>query len=233
MTLWRLALNHMVGSRFGTESCSVARLKRGCCGTLTHDYKRHGTITLFAVLSLLDGRMIGDGMPQHRHQEFIRYLKQIDSTTPAGLRPVGGNTRSPFPHPSVAIHPIGVQSFQPWVHCGRVLTGLAIDLVRFMGASLRSRPPWPPRISPSGSNWSSTILFGLRSFQMPMRWLSFRQPRSCFGTAPVLAGRARAGRPRHEPNTNFILQYFSSTLAASLSLLRGCIEQSDPALFLP
>jgi transposase len=60
-------------------------LKRGRCGTMTHDYKRHGTTTLFAALSVLDGTVIGDCMPRHRHQEFIRFLKQIDATTPAAL----------------------------------------------------------------------------------------------------------------------------------------------------
>jgi transposase len=60
-------------------------LKRGRCGTMTHDYKRHGTTTLFAALSLLDGRVIGDCMPRHRHQEFIRFLKQIDAATPPAL----------------------------------------------------------------------------------------------------------------------------------------------------
>jgi transposase len=58
-------------------------LKRGRCGTMTHDYKRHGTTTLFAALSLLDGSVIGDCMPRHRHQEFIRFLKRIDTSTPA------------------------------------------------------------------------------------------------------------------------------------------------------
>lgn len=56
-------------------------LKKGRCGTMTHDYKRHGTTTLFAALSLLDGKVIGDCMPRHRHQEFIRFLKKIDSET--------------------------------------------------------------------------------------------------------------------------------------------------------
>jgi transposase len=60
-------------------------LKRGRCGTMTHDYKRHGTTTLFAALSLLDGTVIGDCMPRHRHQEFIRFLKQIDAATPVAL----------------------------------------------------------------------------------------------------------------------------------------------------
>jgi transposase len=60
-------------------------LKRGRCGTMTHDYKRNGTTTLFAALSMLDGSVIGDCMPRHRHQEFIRFLKQIDAQTPPEL----------------------------------------------------------------------------------------------------------------------------------------------------
>jgi transposase len=57
-------------------------LKPGRCGTMTHDYTRHGTTTLFAALSTLDGTVIGDCMPQHRHQEFIRFLKRLDQQTP-------------------------------------------------------------------------------------------------------------------------------------------------------
>ena len=60
-------------------------LKKGRCGTLTHDYKRNGTTTLFAALSVLDGHVIGDCMPRHRHQEFIRFLKKIDGETPPAL----------------------------------------------------------------------------------------------------------------------------------------------------
>ncbi|TAK00297.1 IS630 family transposase [bacterium] len=60
-------------------------LKKGRLGTMTHDYKRHGTTTLFAALSMLDGKVIGDCMPRHRHQEFIRFLNRIDGETPAGL----------------------------------------------------------------------------------------------------------------------------------------------------
>ena len=60
-------------------------MKRGRCGTMTHDYKRNGTTTLFAALSMLDGKVIGDCMPHHRHQEFIRFLKRIDGEIPARL----------------------------------------------------------------------------------------------------------------------------------------------------
>jgi transposase len=51
-------------------------LKPGKCGTMTHDYKRHGTTTLFAALNVLDGTIIGRNMQRHRHQEFIRFLKR-------------------------------------------------------------------------------------------------------------------------------------------------------------
>ena len=60
-------------------------IKKGRCGTMTHDYKRHGTTTLFAALSMLDGKVIGDCMPRHRHQEFIRFLNKIDAETPSNL----------------------------------------------------------------------------------------------------------------------------------------------------
>ncbi len=57
-------------------------LKKGRCGTMTHDFKRNGTTTLFAALSTLDGKVIGSCMPQHRHQEWLKFLKQIDRETP-------------------------------------------------------------------------------------------------------------------------------------------------------
>jgi len=52
---------------------------------MTHDYTRHGTTTLFAALSTLDGAVIGDCMPQHRHQEFTRFLKRVDLETPSEM----------------------------------------------------------------------------------------------------------------------------------------------------
>ena len=59
-------------------------LKRGRCGTMTHDYKRNGTTTLFAALDVLDGKVIGRCMQRHRHQEFIRFLNAIEAEVPAG-----------------------------------------------------------------------------------------------------------------------------------------------------
>ena len=57
-------------------------MKKGRAGTMTHDYKRHGTTTLFAALNVLDGTVIGRIMKRHRHQEFIRFLNDIDVKVP-------------------------------------------------------------------------------------------------------------------------------------------------------
>src|SRR6201993_2337944 len=59
-------------------------LKKGRCGTMTHDYKRNGTTTLFAALNVLEGGVIGRCMQRHRHQEFIRFLNAIEAEVPAG-----------------------------------------------------------------------------------------------------------------------------------------------------
>jgi transposase len=59
-------------------------MKKGRAGTMTHDYKRNGTTTLFAALNVLDGTVIGRNMQRHRHQEFIRFLNTIEASVPAG-----------------------------------------------------------------------------------------------------------------------------------------------------
>jgi len=58
-------------------------MKKGRCGTLTHDYKRNGTTCLFAALNVLDGTVIGSCYPRHRHEEFLKFLRQINRETPA------------------------------------------------------------------------------------------------------------------------------------------------------
>jgi len=58
-------------------------LKRGRCGTMTHDYKRNGTATLFAALNTLDGTVISMCDDRHRHQEWLKFLRVIDDVTPA------------------------------------------------------------------------------------------------------------------------------------------------------
>jgi hypothetical protein len=58
-------------------------MKKGRCATMTHDYKRHGTTTLFAALDILEGKVIGRCMQRHRHQEFIRFLNAVERQVPA------------------------------------------------------------------------------------------------------------------------------------------------------
>jgi transposase len=57
-------------------------IKKGRCGTMTHDYKRHGTTTLFAALEMLQGKVIGQCYQRHRHQEFLKFLRTLDQEFP-------------------------------------------------------------------------------------------------------------------------------------------------------
>jgi transposase len=61
-------------------------MKPGRAGTMTHDYKRNGTTTLFAALNVLTGSVIGQCLPRHRHSEFLTFLRTIDRTVPKGLQ---------------------------------------------------------------------------------------------------------------------------------------------------
>ena len=60
-------------------------MKKGRCGTMTHDYVRHGTTTLFAALNVLDGTVIGSCFERHRHEEFLKFLRQVNRDTPEGM----------------------------------------------------------------------------------------------------------------------------------------------------
>jgi transposase len=66
-------------------------MKKGRAGTMTHDYKRNGTTTLFAALNMLDGRVIGQCMSRHRHREFLRFLKTIETPTDLDLHLIVDN----------------------------------------------------------------------------------------------------------------------------------------------
>ena len=94
-------------------------MKKGRCGTMTHDYKRHGTTTLFAALNVLDGKVIGRCMQRHRHQEFIRFLNAVEATNvPAGklIHAIADNYAT-HKHPKVrqwlARHPRWTFHFTP------------------------------------------------------------------------------------------------------------------------
>ena len=61
-------------------------MKKGRCGTMTHDYKRNGTTSLFAALEVLQGRVIGQCYERHRHQEFLKFLRRLDQEFPGEMR---------------------------------------------------------------------------------------------------------------------------------------------------
>jgi hypothetical protein len=63
-------------------------LKKGRCGTMTKDYKRNGTTTLFAALKVLSGRVIGQSSERHRHQEFLRFLRRLEREFPERFRSI-------------------------------------------------------------------------------------------------------------------------------------------------
>jgi transposase len=93
-------------------------MKKGRCGTMTHDYIRHGTTTLFAALNVLNGSVIGRCMQQLRHQEFIRFLNAIEAAVPAGklIHAIADNYAT-HKHPKVrawlARHPRWTIHFTP------------------------------------------------------------------------------------------------------------------------
>jgi len=60
-------------------------MKKGRAGTMTHDYKRNGTTTLFATFDVLTATVIGQCLPRHRHQEFLTFLHTIDREVPKRL----------------------------------------------------------------------------------------------------------------------------------------------------
>lgn len=61
-------------------------LKKGRCGTMTHDYKRHGTTTLFAALEIAQGKVVGQCYARHRHQEFIKFLNRLNEEFPGEVK---------------------------------------------------------------------------------------------------------------------------------------------------
>jgi len=100
-------------------------LKQGRCGTMTHDYKRNGTTTLFAALSVLDGKVIGQCVPRHRHQEFLKFLRRLDKQFPEELTlhlvmDNYGTHKTPEVQQWLARHPRFVSHFIPtsssWVN---------------------------------------------------------------------------------------------------------------------
>jgi transposase len=93
-------------------------MKKGRLGTMTHDYKRNGTTCLFAALEVLQGRVVGECFVRHRHQEFLRFLRRLDTEFPGdiALHLVMDNYGT-HKHPTVQVwlkrHPRFVPHFVP------------------------------------------------------------------------------------------------------------------------
>ncbi len=93
-------------------------LKKGRCGTMTHDYKRHGTTTLFAALEVAQGKVVGQCFARHRHQEFLKFLKRLDAEFPVEMKlHLVMDNYGTHKHPRVQIwlqrHPRFVPHFVP------------------------------------------------------------------------------------------------------------------------
>ena len=103
-------------------------LKKGRAGTMTHDYERHGTTTLFAAMNVLDGTVIGRNMQRHRHQEFIRFLNVIEKQVPVERRSTPSSTTTP---------PISIPMFDDGSNVNR--DGRSISLRHRLPGSTRSK----------------------------------------------------------------------------------------------
>ena len=115
-------------------------MKKGRAQTMTHDYKRHGTTTLFAALNVLDGTVIGQCQQRHRHTEWLKFLRQIDRQTPKDktLHLIADNYAT-HKHPTVqawlAKHPRIQMHFTPtsasWLNMvERFFRDLTVDALR-------------------------------------------------------------------------------------------------------
>jgi transposase len=102
-------------------------MKRGRAGTMTHDYIRNSTTTLFAALNVLDGRVTGQCMQRHRHQEFLRFLNRLERDIPAGkLVHVILDNYASHKHPNVT-------------------------------ASLTRHPRWTFHFTPTSASWLNAV----------------------------------------------------------------------------
>ena len=102
-------------------------LKKGRCGTMTHDYKRNGTTTLFAALEVAQGKVVGECYPKHRHQEFLKFLRKLDREFPR----------------KVPLH--------------LVLDNYATHKHPFVNAWLKRRPRFVLHFTPTSSSWLNLV----------------------------------------------------------------------------
>ncbi len=160
-------------------------MKPGRAGTMTHDYIRNGTTTLFAALNVLDGTVVGQCMQRHRHQEFLRFLNRLERDIPAGkLVHVILDNYGSHKHPKVrawlARHPRWTFHFTPtsasWLNA---VEGFFAKLTRrrlSAASSIRSSTCRPR----STATWPNTTTAQNHSFGPPTPIAS--SPRQTEGT---------------------------------------------------
>jgi hypothetical protein len=158
-------------------------MKKGRAGTLTHDYKRHGTTTLFAALDVLEGKVIGRCMQRHRHQEFIRFLNAIEAEIPVGkIIHVVLDNYATHKHPKVRAwlvrHPRFVFHFTPksrsWLNAVETLFS-RLTRRRLKRGVFRPAPPYrrqpPPEPAPAGPIDRVECRVHLLRTLRPCRWM--------------------------------------------------------------
>ncbi len=147
-------------------------LKKGRAGTMTYDYKRNGTTTLFAALDVLEGKVIGRCMQRHRDQEFIRFLNAIEAEVPAGK----------------IVHVI-LDNYGPHKHPKMRAGSIAIPALYSTTRQPRARGLMLLRVSsPSSANAvSSAACFGRLSISKP--------PLTAFCARPTTTRSPSPGRP--------------------------------------
>ena len=149
-------------------------MKKGRCGTMTHDYKRHGTTTLFAALEVLEGKVVGQCFQRHRHQEFLRFLRRLDQEFPGEtpLHLVMDNYGT-HKHPNVQVwmkkHPRFIPHFVPtsssWLNlverwfaeltAKRVRRGSFGSVQELQGAIAEFLETW--NVKPKPFVWTATV----------------------------------------------------------------------------
>ena len=200
-------------------------LKKGRCGTMTHDYKRNGTTTLFAALELAQGKVIGQCYARHRHQEFLRFLKRLDGEFPPEkkLRLVMDNYGT-HKHPSVKSwlqrHPRFVPHFIPtsssWLNLierwfgeltgKRIRRGVFVSVADLVRAIEEYLEVW--NTNPKPFVWTATVESIVEKLARCRQTLEKIQP-GCTGP-----------RPR-KPRKNNTSAFMGSGAAATLPFFEG------------
>jgi hypothetical protein len=177
-------------------------MKPGRAGTMTHDYKRNGTTTLFAALKVLDGTIISRNMKRHRHQEFIRFLNEVDAQVPKRkeIHAILDNYAT-HKHSKVrkwlTQHPRWTFHFTPtsasWLNAEfsrakRIWNCFTRNLAANRPQPLGSRSGrWPPRSSsPSAASW-------IKAYSQT-RQAAIPIVGKCSGWRPCLRRRTTSGR---------------------------------------